>query len=49
LRPDAGLIRVTMVANAGSGELVLMLDEATGLNDSQTSVRIQSNGNVLAY
>jgi hypothetical protein len=49
LRPDAGLIRVTMVANSGSGELVLMLDEATGLSDSQTSVRIQSNGNVLAY
>jgi hypothetical protein len=49
LRPDAGFVRVTMAANAGSGVLVLMLDEATGLNNSQTSVRVQSNGNVLAY
>jgi hypothetical protein len=32
-----------------SGALVLTLDEATGLSDSQTSVRVQSNGNVLAY
>jgi hypothetical protein len=49
LRPDAGFVRVTVAANAGSGVLVLMLDEATGLNNSQTSVRVQSNGNVLAY
>jgi hypothetical protein len=49
LRPDAGFIRVTVAANSGSGALVLMLDEATSLSDSQTSVRIQSNGNVLAY
>lgn len=49
LRPDSGLIRVTMVANSESGMLVLMLDEATGLSNSQTSVRIQTNGNVLAY
>jgi hypothetical protein len=49
LRSDSGLIRVTMVANSGAGELVLMLDEATGLSDSQASVRIQGNGNVLAY
>ena len=49
LRPDAGLVRVTMVENSGSGALVLMLAEATGLSNSQTSVRIQSNGNVLAY
>lgn len=49
LRPDAGFVRVTMVANPGSDVLVLVLDEATGLNDSQISVRVQSNGNVLSY
>jgi hypothetical protein len=49
LRPDAGFVRVTMVANPGSDILVLVLDEATGLNDSQISVRVQSNGNVLSY
>jgi hypothetical protein len=49
LRPDAGFIRVTMASDAGSGVLVLMLDEATGLSNSQTSARVQSNGNVLAY
>jgi hypothetical protein len=49
LRPDAGFVRVTMATIAESGVLVLMLDEATSLSDSQTSVRIQSNGNVLAY
>ncbi len=49
LRPDSGFVRVTMAENSGSGALVLTLDEATGLSNSQTSVRIQSNGNVLAY
>jgi hypothetical protein len=49
LRPDAGFVRATMTANAESGVLVLMLDEAMSLSDSQTSVRVQSNGNVLAY
>jgi hypothetical protein len=49
LRPDAGFVRVTMATIAESGVLVLMLDEATSLSDSQTSVRIQSNGNILAY
>jgi hypothetical protein len=49
LRPDAGFIRVTMATIAESGVLVLTLDEATSLSDSQTSVRVQSNGNVLAY
>jgi hypothetical protein len=49
LRPDAGFVRVTMATINDSGALVLTLDEATGLSDSQTSVRVQSNGNVLAY
>jgi hypothetical protein len=49
LRPDSGFVRVTMAKNSGSGALVLTLAEATGLSNSQTSVRIQSNGNVLAY
>jgi hypothetical protein len=49
LRPDAGFVRVTVAKNSGSEALVLMLDEAVSLSDSQTSVRIQSNGNVLAY
>jgi hypothetical protein len=38
-----------MAATSSSGTLVLTLDEATGLSNSQTSVRVQSNGNVLAY
>ncbi len=49
LRPDAGFVRVTIPASGESGVLVLVLDEAVSLSDSQTSVRIQSNGNVLAY
>jgi hypothetical protein len=49
LRPDSGLVRVTVATNSGSGALVLMLGEATSLSDSQTSVRVQTNGNVLAY
>jgi hypothetical protein len=49
LRPDAGLVSVTLSASAESDTLVLMLDEAMSLSDSQTSVRIQTNGNVLAY
>jgi hypothetical protein len=49
LRPDAGFVRVTVSQNSGSEALVLMLDEAVSLSDSQTSVRIQGNGNVLAY
>jgi hypothetical protein len=49
LRPDAGFVKVILAASAESDVSVLMLEEATGLNNSQTSVRIQSNGNVLAY
>jgi hypothetical protein len=49
LRPDTGFVRVTMAANAESGALVLLLDEAMDLSNSQTSVRIQSDGDVLAY
>jgi hypothetical protein len=49
LRPDAGFVRVTMAENSESGTLVLTLDEATDPSDSQISVSIQSNGNVLAY
>jgi hypothetical protein len=49
LRSDSGLLRVAPMANAEPGNLVLMLNEATGLNDSQASVRIQTTGSVLAY
>lgn len=48
-RPDAGFIRVTPTTSAESGVLVLMLDEATSLSDSQTSVSIQISGKVIAY
>jgi hypothetical protein len=49
LRSDSGLLKVAPMANAKAGELMLMLNEATGLNDSQASVRIQTTGSVLAY
>jgi hypothetical protein len=49
LRPDGGLIRVIPVESSEQGTLVLMLNAAMGLNDSQASVRIQSNGKVFAY
>jgi hypothetical protein len=49
LRSDSGLLKVAPMANAEAGELMLMLNEATGLNDSQASVRVQTTGNVLAY
>jgi hypothetical protein len=49
LRSDSGLLRVEPVVNAGPGQLMLMLNEATGLTDSQASVRVQTTGSVLAY
>ena len=49
LRPDGGLIKATPVASAEPGVLILTLDEATGLSDSQSTVRIQSSGKVSAY
>ena len=49
LRPDGGFIRVISVATSEPGVLSLMLSEAMGLSDSQTTVRIQSNGDVVAY
>lgn len=49
LRPDGGLVKVIAIASAEPGVLVLRLDEATGLNDSQATMRIQSSGQVSAY
>ncbi len=49
LRPDGGLVRVALGENSQPGVLVLMLSEATGLSDSQNTVRIQSSGQVFAY
>lgn len=49
LRPDGGLIKVIPAKKSESGVLGLMLHEAIGLNDSQNTVRIKSNGEVLAY
>jgi hypothetical protein len=49
LRSDSGLLKVSPMKNAKAGELMLMLNEATGLNDSQASVRVQTTGSVLAY
>jgi hypothetical protein len=49
LRSDSGLLQVAPMANTEPGNLMLMLNEATGLNDSQASIRIQTTGSVLAY
>ena len=49
LRPDAGLVRVVPIANSEPGVLDLTLNGAMGLSDSQTTVRIQSDGKVNAY
>jgi hypothetical protein len=50
LRSDSGLLRVApMMMNSEPGNLMLMLNEAAGLSDSQGSVRIQTTGKVLAY
>jgi hypothetical protein len=49
LRSDSGLLRVAPTMNAEPGNLMLMLNEATGLSNSQGSVRIQRTGSVLAY
>ncbi len=49
LRPDGGLVSVVPIASADRGVLVLRLNAATGLSDSQGTVRIQRTGQVLAY
>lgn len=49
LRPDRGLIKAIPEKGSKTGVLGLTLHEATGLNDSQNTVRIKSNGEVLAY
>jgi hypothetical protein len=48
-RPDGGLVNVQSVASADLSMLVLRLNAATGLSDSQGTVRIQRTGQVLAY
>ena len=49
LRPDGGLVNVIPVEASEPGVLSLMLSEGMGLSDSQTTVRVQSNGSVVAY
>lgn len=49
LRPDRGLIKAIPEKGSKIGVLGLTLHEAMGLNDSQNTVRIKSNGEVLAY
>jgi hypothetical protein len=49
LRPDGGLVKVIPIESAEPGVLVLRLDGANGLTDSQTTVRVQTTGKVSAY
>jgi hypothetical protein len=49
VRPDGGLVRVTPISGAEGGVLAIGLNEASGLNTSQTTLRIQGNGGVFAY
>jgi hypothetical protein len=49
LRPDGGFVSVTPIGGSEPGVLGLMLKEAAGLTDSQSTVRIQSSGKVSAY
>ena len=49
LRPDGGLVNVIPVETPEPGVLSLTLSESMGLNDSQTTVRVQRDGSVVAY
>ena len=49
LRSDGGLVNALPIANSQPGVLDLTLNGARGLIDSQTTVRIMSNGKVNAY
>ena len=49
VRSDGGLVRVTPIAGSEVGVLAIALNEASGLNTSQTTLRIQGNGGVFAY
>jgi hypothetical protein len=49
VRQDGGLIRVTPAPNAEQGQLAISLSEATSLDQSQGMLRIERNGQVLAY
>ena len=49
LRSDGGLIKVMPVENSAQGVLDLMMHEGTSLNDSQSTVRVQSDGRVVAF
>ncbi len=49
LRSDGGLTKVMPVAGSEQATLDLMMHEAVGLNDSQNTVRVQSDGKVVAF
>lgn len=49
LRSDGGLTKVMPVKDAEPGVLDLMMHEAKNLNDSQNTVRVQSDGKVVAF
>lgn len=49
LRPDAGLVKVTLMESSEPEVLGVMLNEALGLSDSQATLRIQGTGEVFTY
>jgi hypothetical protein len=49
VREDGGLIRVTPAPNAEQEQLAIFLSEATSLDQSQGTLRIERDGQVLAY
>ena len=49
LRSDGGLIKVMPAESSEQGVLDLMMHEGTSLNDSQNTVRVQSDGKVVAF
>jgi hypothetical protein len=49
IRSDGGLTKVMPVESSEKGTLDLMMHEALGLNDSQNTVRVQSDGKVVAF
>jgi len=49
LRSDGGLVSIVPMSNAQENVLGLSFNEANGLNDSQLTVRVQSQGQVYAF
>ena len=49
IRSDGGLTKVMPGENSEQGVLNLMMHEGIGLDDSQNTVRVQSDGRVVAF